>query len=483
MIRALFWKDIKLNTDVFAAGSVLFMASFPLAVAGVYMQGLSPFPWAAALAGGCVLNQYTLVLTCALLGATALAREREDGSAKFLAGLPAKRPAQLAAKLAVGLGAVAAFWCLNLVLLLASLLISGTEFAALMPFAPRMLGVGILSLVAFGTAWLMAFRIASSVGAAFAGLGAVALISAARLMWQGTSPNAPPFFDGPFLRLLAATAVASIFAGAVGFLRHAPLHENGPARKRAGRGVSAPECAAAETPWPPLLTLLWKDLRLSTPWLLAGVAIFTLPYIAATAQALHTGQAALAFRVASLAAMALCWLILPCWSGQALAAETASSSARFLAYLPVSRKKVLLSKLAVALLPSIALSATSITTFLWAQQAIPSEPTLSPGLSWEALSTSGFLSGAIAYACAAPVAFGVTWFVAADLNRPIIAITLGTLSAPIAMAAWAIPSMPGGYIVHNLHPLQAMAAFAASMLLLAGFLVASGCVLFLGRAR
>ena len=481
MTRALLWKDLRLNADVFTAGATLFAASFPLAFAGVYMQGISPFPWAAALAGGCVLNQYTLVLTCALLGATALAREREDGSSKFLAYLPAERGAQLAGKLAVGLGAVCGFWSMNVAVLLASLLFSGAEFGQLLPFVPKMLGVGALSLMAFGASWLLAFFIASPVGAAFAGLGSLGLVCAARLVWQGLSPDSPSFFDGPFLLFLAATAVVAILAGAFSFLRHVPWRENGFVRRSVGQTLSSPDAARGKTNWGPSMTLVWKDIRLSKPLLLAGVAVFALPYVLATGHALHTGEVAPSFRVAGVAGLALCWLILPCWSGQILAVENAASSVHFLAYLPVSRRMVLFSKLAVAALPSLSLSAASITVFLLAERSIPGEPSLGTTLTWEELSGSGYLSGAIAYVCAAPVAFGVAWFASSYLNRPVVAIVLGALSAPVAMSAWAIPSMPNGYIVRNFQPLQAIAAFGASMALLTAFLVGSGCVIFLRR--
>jgi len=142
---------------------------------------------------------------------------------------------------------------------------------------------------------------------------------------------------------------------------------------------------------------------------------------------------------------------------------------------------VLLSKLGIALFPSLSLCAAGLGVFLLAEKAIPGEPSLNAALTWEELNESGFLSGAIAYACASPVAFGVAWFASSRLRRPVPAVVLGVLAAPAAMAGWAIPSMPDGYIVMNYTPLQAMTGLTACMALLTVFLIGGGCAVFLRR--
>ena len=132
-------------------------------------------------------------------------------------------------------------------------------------------------------------------------------------------------------------------------------------------------------------------------------------------------------------------------------------------------------------MPSLSLSVAGVSVFLLAEGAIPGEPSLDAALTWDELSGSGFVGGAVAYACAGPVAFGVAWLASARLGRPVMAIVLGVLCAPVAMSAWAIPSMPDGYVVRNFQPFQAIAVFAVCAVLLTALLIGSGCLVFLRR--
>ena len=147
---ALCWKEVRLASDLIAGALVLFCASFPLAFAGVAMQGVRPFPWISALAGGCVLNQYTMVLTGALLGAIAFSREREDGNAGFLAMLPVSLHRQYTAKLLAALTVWGLLWELNAAIFIAVTWSTGHGLSPLVPFLPRILGVVALSLAALG---------------------------------------------------------------------------------------------------------------------------------------------------------------------------------------------------------------------------------------------------------------------------------------------------------------------------------------------
>lgn len=466
-MNALLRKEARLLSDVVFGSCVLLAASFPLAFAGVAMQGVRPFPWISALAGGCILNQYTMVLTGALLGAAAFAREREEGNVHFLAMLPLTHARHYASKAMVALSLWFVLWVINALALIAITLAASQGPGLLAPFLIRMFSVVILSFAALGFASLAGSRIDSVTGAAFASGAGVLAVAVLRSLW--TTTTGAPFFSLSFLVGLGLLGAAGIAGAAYGFNRTEAARRytrSGSARvglicgRRSARG--------------PASALLWKDARLMRLSTGMGLLVFILPLAAAGGNALIAGNAAPGFRTASLLSIALGWIILPLWSAGALASEWASSSHQFLAYLPVSARRIVLAKLAVAIAPALLVLWTGAAVFFIAQSNIIGEPAIRWAMSWDEFNTSHFLGGAIAYTGALPVTFAVAWYFAARLRRKIVAIVLGVVSGPLAMAAWAVTSAPEGFVVENLLPLQAAVIHGIALAGFSGLLVVLG---------
>ena len=73
-----------------------------------------------------------------------------------------------------------------------------------------------------------------------------------------------------------------------------------------------------------------------------------------------------------------------------------------------------------------------------------------------------------------PVTFAMGWYFAARLKRVIVAIILGIVSGPVAMATWAISSMPDGYIAEHFLPLEAIGIHSALLTTISILLIVLG---------
>jgi ABC-type transport system involved in multi-copper enzyme maturation permease subunit len=137
----LVWKDFRVNRLVFIVAAFLFVLPFviPVVVAW-YLTGI-PIPTTPGalernLIGSCIWSLGLLQLMMAFIGGNAIAGERLDRSAEFLAYLPVSRGRLLASKLLVVLGLVALIWLPNLAILstvlrlLVPRLVSGLELIA-----------------------------------------------------------------------------------------------------------------------------------------------------------------------------------------------------------------------------------------------------------------------------------------------------------------------------------------------------------------
>lgn len=103
-------------------------------------------------------------------------------------------------------------------------------------------------------------------------------------------------------------------------------------------------------------TLIKKDIRHQSRFILAAAIFLILPHIIALI-ALITNQMGEFpqdnwidyFQAASIVDVILCVVLIPFFSGNAIAGERADRSAEFLAYLPIERKTTILSKAVVAM--------------------------------------------------------------------------------------------------------------------------------------
>lgn len=464
-------KELWLASDVIAGACVLLVASFPLASLGILMMDVKPFPWASVVGGGCVLNQYTMVLTGALIGAVAFAREREEGNVQYLAYLPVSRSVQFASKVTGGFFLWGGLWSVNLAVLAFFTLMVGADLDSLLPFLPRMAGTAVFSFAAWGCASLAACYLASVTASAFGGLVAVAIAAALRIVLVQTVSDLA-FFSPAFLLLLAVMGITVFGLSASAFcleprgirriMHGATTYSSDDMRKLnvASRGATA--------------TLFLKDVRLLAGPLTVGAVLLCLPYAAAVGSGLLVGNTAHALRTASLAAMPLGWIVLPLWSASSLAQEWTTSSHQFLAYLPVSTKRNVFAKFAVSAAPSAVVISTCLLSFLLAHLWITGVSPMELATAWDSFNESGYIPGAVAYAGALPVTFAVAWYFAARLRRKIVAIVLGVVSGPVAMATWAITAMPEGIIAERLLPFQAVGVHGTTLAMGCMLLVALG---------
>ena len=117
-MKWLLWREYRFSRLVLIAGTALLL--LPYAIAGIVVC----WPWrpeevrvpnpGEALFGAAIYSLALSQFTLALLGGNAIAGERADRSAEFLAYLPLSRQRRLAAKLCLALAAVALIWGLNL---------------------------------------------------------------------------------------------------------------------------------------------------------------------------------------------------------------------------------------------------------------------------------------------------------------------------------------------------------------------------------
>jgi ABC-type transport system involved in multi-copper enzyme maturation permease subunit len=233
-MRALLWKDFHVNRLVLAVGLGVLLAphlSWPLIVLGTYWRynARDLMTWAAAIdmwsADLVVVALWSLILsglTAALLGGNAVAGERADRSAEFLASLPVSRRQIIVSKAVLALSAVALIWAVNL------LVIATQPFPSPGGKSLRDIldGVAICACVtcsAFGVAWFFSVWLTSPALAACAGLLAplvLFMIFALLAEWGlGRFGYGDNFAVPAYSLVCALVGIAGFVAGTITYLR------------------------------------------------------------------------------------------------------------------------------------------------------------------------------------------------------------------------------------------------------------------------
>jgi ABC-type transport system involved in multi-copper enzyme maturation permease subunit len=182
-MKWLLWKEYRLNLVILIVGVVLLVTPHAVALA-VTWYGTGPIFGGGApqLSVNLFLSGiYSLVLTqltLALLGGHAIACERVDRSAEFLAYLPLSRARILAGKITLALLTAALIWVPNLLILQVTV----AELPELpitqgngMPWT-WLGGIAITGLVLFSVGWLLSSALVSPTFAICGGLGTPLLI-------------------------------------------------------------------------------------------------------------------------------------------------------------------------------------------------------------------------------------------------------------------------------------------------------------------
>ena len=116
-MKWLVWREYRLNQLGLAVGLALLIVPYMVALATLLWAKVPPSPdkaFAVAALYAVVLIQ----LTPALLGGNAIAGERADCSAQFIAYLPVSRVRRLTSKLSLTLATMVVLWGVNLLVML-----------------------------------------------------------------------------------------------------------------------------------------------------------------------------------------------------------------------------------------------------------------------------------------------------------------------------------------------------------------------------
>ena len=191
-MMALLWKDYRVNRLVLIVGAVLLFGPYLVATVYALCSERGPGTWAAILSATTDYSLALSLLTIAMLGANAIACERADRSAEFLAYLPPSRAMIIASKSMLAIGGVLVIWGFNL-LIIYGVIPAFKDHAALQVVGHVPLwGLAVTSMVLFGAGWLASSFLDSpaiGIGVAFAVpvlVAGVYLSSAALLGWPAS---------------------------------------------------------------------------------------------------------------------------------------------------------------------------------------------------------------------------------------------------------------------------------------------------------
>ncbi len=184
--------------------------------------------------------------------------------------------------------------------------------------------------------------------------------------------------------------------------------------------------------------LIWREYRLNRPTLITGAVFLLLPYLVILIAGWWSeapGSDANAFVGAAFYSLIFSQLIVAVLGGNAFAGERADRSAEFIAYLPLSRTRLLGSKLSLAFSTTALIWGTNLLV-LWIVASLVPE-------LWQQYYTHRFPFILSNIAITSMAFFGVSWFISSFQSSPTFAV-LGGLITPLLVlmvlhaAAWAI---------------------------------------------
>jgi ABC-type transport system involved in multi-copper enzyme maturation permease subunit len=180
--------------------------------------------------------------------------------------------------------------------------------------------------------------------------------------------------------------------------------------------------------------LLWKDYRINRLIIITGIVLLLVPHLiglyATCREAIighpESGKWLHNLGISSMFSLMVSQLTVALIGGNAIASERVDRSAEFLHTLPFTRKKILVSKLLLALIVTavIWLNALIIGCLLWATHE--GAHNVRPD------DTARLLQGGINIAATGLTMFCVGWFLSSLLSSPTIAAS-GGLIAPLAV--------------------------------------------------
>ncbi|MGC8644245.1 MAG: ABC transporter permease subunit, partial [Isosphaeraceae bacterium] len=182
MMKSLLWKECRLSALIVAFGAALWCGPYLLGVLSVLVEKGGTWKhaadWADSLTMASGLSVTFSLITALLFGANAIACERADRSAEFLAYLPPSREAVLLSKAFVPLAAALVVWGSNVFvsLVVVPSLGGGSGLGELVSFWWQ---AASWSVLFFGSAWLASSCAGSASSAFTLGLaGSMAVMTA-----------------------------------------------------------------------------------------------------------------------------------------------------------------------------------------------------------------------------------------------------------------------------------------------------------------
>lgn len=218
-MKALLWKDYRVNRQVLIVGSCVLVAPYLTAVVWIwYDVGLANAPatmWGPALSTAAQASLIISQLTILLLAGNIIAGERRDRSAEFLAYLPPPRSTILTSKALLSLVVAVVIW--GVYLLMAEVAIPAIQAEASREHREGFaLARGLLlaiGVAVFGMAWLGSAMLESPTYSA--AIGVFAAISVPIVLNFVSIATGFPEHGEPYFRWLQT----SLFAlGVLGFV-------------------------------------------------------------------------------------------------------------------------------------------------------------------------------------------------------------------------------------------------------------------------
>lgn len=220
----LVWKEYRLNRFIMLGAAILLLAPHATAlVLACWGAGPATDGRASQLAVNLLASAlYSVILsqlTLALLGGNAIACEREDRSAEFLAYLPVSRTRILAGKITLALLVVALIWLPNLLILYLTAAAAGelpTGFE--MPW--NAFGYAATTgFIFFSVGWLLSSCVEKPVIAVLSGLFSPFLVLLATMSLALALGHADDFAATWYVRTCLTLGLACFVAGTWYYLR------------------------------------------------------------------------------------------------------------------------------------------------------------------------------------------------------------------------------------------------------------------------
>ncbi len=224
-MKMLLWKEFRQSSRLLiACGVLLVMPYVVAAAAGVYdhtrMEMYYRYtPWPEYAMGAAISALGLCALLSAFVGANAIASERSDRSAEFLAYLPIPRVKATACKAGFAISVLLAMFVVNIAVTAAAAYASDVS-RSLSAWEPLRV-VFAIAVFLFGTAWLGSTMLRTPGNAAAAALGSLIVLYLPILLIEERRGWSAATWETVFIASILSLGLACFVGGTVYYLRKA----------------------------------------------------------------------------------------------------------------------------------------------------------------------------------------------------------------------------------------------------------------------